>query len=311
MKISVLAAFAAVTCCAALNLCSAQTSEPGVDSGANGSSTPIPFSIEPVTDTENTLNVPTGLFASEGDATEQSPPLAQPPATIVNEAPSISSPFENSPPAQVETPTSEASSGDSSSSSLEQPFGKHQRQQAGERSMVNTILQYGAYQDLPNASYMPIQWPSTSSHSHTTNPIGRYMLRNWCVDGLWATYPAQRAAQCQAIQNSLSGCSHNHCNRYLMPNCSQGCSAHTAAACGPISNGGNGTYSTCANGNAPSIPAVPMPTGGEEIVPVAPVSVHIPTPAAPVDSQRDSNGSTSAPNVVAQQPSYFLLPQIR
>jgi hypothetical protein len=69
--------------------------------------------------------------------------------------------------------------------------------------------------NYPDASESPVAWPNYGRY----NPTARVMMKSWCVDGLWSSFPAERAAQCAKIQQHLSG------------NCSAGCGGHTLGGC--------------------------------------------------------------------------------
>ena len=79
--------------------------------------------------------------------------------------------------------------------------------------IVDTIHDFSVLADVPNAAIMPVDWQQGVS---TPNPVGDYLLRQHCVDGLWDGYAAQRAAECAAMWARLNG---------------HGC--HRSTVCGP------------------------------------------------------------------------------
>ncbi|MFO1062765.1 MAG: hypothetical protein U0892_02675 [Pirellulales bacterium] len=128
----------------------------------------------------------------------------------------------------------------------------------------------------PHVNDMPIEWPCGQRNVlNPYNPTATFMLHNWCTQGLWDTYPAQRAAECARIQRQISGqcgcgmhhgccgqaaCAHGYCggtiNRYTQSAGCDSCGAVTPAAESMI---GQPTY---APEQAPQVyepPMVPTP----------------------------------------------------
>ena len=64
----------------------------------------------------------------------------------------------------------------------------------------------------PEVGMVPVTW--NGSGCVTPNPIANYMTQSWCSNGLWDSYPCQRARQCACIQQQLFG----H-NRYTCGGC--------------------------------------------------------------------------------------------
>ncbi|MGN6546099.1 MAG: hypothetical protein ACTHK7_13680 [Aureliella sp.] len=87
----------------------------------------------------------------------------------------------------------------------------------------------GVLSNTPEAGMVPVCWPDGVGGCRTPNPIADMMARNWCTDGLWATYPAQRACQCVHIQQHTGGY-----NRYTYG--SAACGACGSPACGTCGN---------------------------------------------------------------------------
>lgn len=75
------------------------------------------------------------------------------------------------------------------------------------RSMVDTIVDQGVMASVADASSTPINWGGSPQ---TPNPVGQWLLREECVEGLWASYPQQRAAECAHMWSHLNG--HSACN---------------------------------------------------------------------------------------------------
>ncbi len=65
---------------------------------------------------------------------------------------------------------------------------------------IQQIIENGTLSQFADAS-APVAWPGFGAY----NPTARVMLKNWCVDGLWCTFPAERAEQCAKIQKHLAG----------------------------------------------------------------------------------------------------------
>lgn len=111
----------------------------------------------------------------------------------------------------------------------------------------------GVLAGTPEVGMVPVCWPEGVGGCRTPNPIADYMMRNWCTDGLWATYPAQRACQCAHIQHHTGGY-----NRYT-----NGC----------------GTCDTCAGAYAPNAWPAQVTTGfaqNESAPPASAIEVQRP-----------------------------------
>ena len=74
--------------------------------------------------------------------------------------------------------------------------------QPPERSIVDTMVDHSMLMNTPHASYEPVDWCQTIT---TPNPVAEMMLREYCVDGLWDGYEAQRAHLCAHMWHKLSG----------------------------------------------------------------------------------------------------------
>jgi hypothetical protein len=119
---------------------------------------------------------------------------------------------------------------------------------ARQLSPIDQILQQGLVSQYSGDANQ-IVWPV---HQRPDNPTARVMKYGWCGDGLWCNFPAERAAQCAAIQRRLAG--HQHCGHCSICNsCASGsCNGHTHA---PVRN----RYLTGAAGGCDSL-AAPCPS---------------------------------------------------
>ncbi len=313
MKISKLAIITAFACCAASQLGVAQTIVSGEPSG-QGSASSVNYRKQ----LEDPFAPPTA-GAQPGSAAAQSASLDEPtlpevdsnleltdapspaPQSIVTQAPD--NPFSKL-GNQVQSPAQDARienqqrGSDTAAPEQQQPAGRQVG--ANNRTMVDTILHYGSLDGIPDANTMPVQWPSSTPVSRS-NPVGHYMLQNWCVQGLWYQYPAERAAECQVIQQRLAARSGNSCyqyNRYTMV--------------------GNGCGNTLAqNVAAPSNVPIAIENSVAQNssmrnLPTVPVSSSTQSPPATV---RDAGQVAPQPPqprpVIAQQPYSYPAQQIR
>ncbi len=124
-------------------------------------------------------------------------------------------------------------------------------------------------QMTPEVGMVPVCWQNTGCP--TPNPIADYLRESWCSNGLWDTYPCQRARQCAHIQQQMFG----H-NRYTCGGC---------AACGvaPV-HVGSVTTGGCASCAAPShcAQALPKTTTSPELkLPASTLMTAAPTAQSP------------------------------
>lgn len=302
MKINKLAVITALMCCAASQLCSAQIVVSG-GSASQGSASPVnyrkqledPFAT-PVGSADQSASSPQPLSLDEPAVAEVDDSSALDDSSsrsIVDEAPALTNPFSqlgNQPqPPNEGSPVHSPAEGQ-----FTQPVEKgvpvSRNVGSNSRSMTETIIQYGSMDGIADAATMPINWPS-SSPLYRTNPIGHTMLQNWCVQGLWYNYPAQRAAECVRIQQQIARGSCNACNRYTMVD--SGCNQCAVPDHGSVIPGNVPTVlcDNCVAQHAPTsraIPSVPVVTQMQQ--PAVPVQVRVPNP--PVKSRP----------VIAQQP---------
>ncbi|MFO0943632.1 MAG: hypothetical protein U0930_23090 [Pirellulales bacterium] len=107
-----------------------------------------------------------------------------------------------------------------------------------------------------NAGYFPpIDWASAGHR--TPNPTADYMLREYCVDGLWDNYAAERAQQCARQMERIYG-GHRHCGSCGVQPACQSC----GVGCGtgqsrPVINRyrTNGSCTGCAQCTGQATPA--------------------------------------------------------
>jgi hypothetical protein len=93
------------------------------------------------------------------------------------------------------------------------PVGRHHQN----RSIVETVIDHSTISAIPHAAMGPVFW---NAPARTPNPVAEILLREECnVRGLWAGYPAQRAAECADMWNRIN-----------KPHGCKSC-AHTAPQC--------------------------------------------------------------------------------
>jgi hypothetical protein len=82
---------------------------------------------------------------------------------------------------------------------------------------------------LPNGTHFsPLLWSSCGQNSR---PMLNYMLQQWCVDGLWDSHPAERAAQCAKQAYRVSGGW-----RHAWHHCTGGCASGSKPICSSCEN---------------------------------------------------------------------------
>jgi hypothetical protein len=99
---------------------------------------------------------------------------------------------------------------------------------------VDTILQNSAAPVPSGTDFAPAYW---SGYGRAPNPLADYMRSQWCVDGLWDSHAAERAAQCakQAYRISCGwrhncGCGAGCCGPYC-GHCANTCNGCCTAGC--------------------------------------------------------------------------------
>ncbi|MCA9190938.1 MAG: hypothetical protein KDB03_04235 [Planctomycetales bacterium] len=103
---------------------------------------------------------------------------------------------------------------------------------------------------VPNAGFAPAQWCQPTAGY---NPVATYMLRQWCVDGLWDNYPCERAALCADMHGHLT-------KKSACSTCAPGIACNS---CQPINRYTQPTHgcSTCQNGNTCQLSAPALVQG--------------------------------------------------
>lgn len=95
---------------------------------------------------------------------------------------------------------------------------------------VETILQNSPSMVPAGTDFAPLHW---SGLGRAPNPLADYMRQQWCVDGLWDSHPAERAAQCAKQAYRISGAWRHHCSHCNCSYCGNaGCAANCGHACG-------------------------------------------------------------------------------
>jgi len=114
----------------------------------------------------------------------------------------IESPVSLAPPPQTEPLASESpvaeKAAESDPASL--PVGRHHRQNSP--TIVDTIVSHATLGNIPNAAVTPVYWGGAPQ---TPNPVAQWLMREQCVEGLWANYQQQRAAECDHMWSHLNG----------------------------------------------------------------------------------------------------------
>ncbi len=149
--------------------------------------------------------------------------------------------------------------------SLQDPTSLPVTRQHHERTVVDTIVDHSMLMNTPHASYEPVEWCQSMA---TPNPIGEIMLREFCVQGLWDGYEAQRAHLCAHMWHKLSG---HHCGSCgPSGSCCPPVGCNNRSNCGPVQNryraaqpkagcSGNCGVADCEHcAQASPIPAVPV-----------------------------------------------------
>jgi hypothetical protein len=113
---------------------------------------------------------------------------------------------------------------------------------------VDQILTNGLISQTPNSAQVPVEWPMQGPF----NPTAHMMMNTGCTQGLWDSYPAERAAECALMYQRLAG--HQHCHSCAKQGCASGCKSCGHAGCGTGACGtgacGTGACGTGACGTA-------------------------------------------------------------
>ena len=133
----------------------------------------------------------------------------------------IGNPFEgaNPSPSDIRIDADSAPAPESDPASL--PVGIRHR-----HNPIDQILTNGLISQTPNSAQVPVSWPMQSNF----NPTAHMMSNTGCTQGLWDSYPAERAAECALMYQRLAG--HQHCRACGRQGCATGCKSCTPAGCG-------------------------------------------------------------------------------
>ena len=128
-------------------------------------------------------------------------------ASQEDQSPALSSVLEN---AGLGASASQSQSGQSLGSQPGLPVSKAQ-----EFSPADRILA-GAHAVNQQHYHPPINW--NAQHQHAPNHTANYMMNQWCADGLWDNYAAERARACVKQQQRIYG-RPQHCPTCPQPAC--------------------------------------------------------------------------------------------
>lgn len=159
---------------------------------------------------------------------------------------------------------------------------------AASNNPVDRIISNGLLVNTPMANG-PIAWPMMNA---PYNPTAQIMQKNWCTDGLWATYDAERAAQCAQIQAALAG-ENRRCLSCPNAACAQpACATGLCGQPAPVLNRYRQRVQVaapCASGTCDQ--AAPCSTCDQA------ASLPIPTVSATTNQQNVQNNEPAKPNV--------------
>jgi hypothetical protein len=125
----------------------------------------------------------------------------------------------NQSPSDLPSDGHEAPAADRDPASL--PLGNHHR-----HDPIDQILSNGLISQTPNSAQVPVAWPMQGPF----NPTAHMMMDTGCTQGLWDSYPAERAAQCALMYKRLAG--HQHRHSCAKQGCASGCKSCGHAGCG-------------------------------------------------------------------------------
>ena len=89
------------------------------------------------------------------------------------------------------------------------------------RTTVDALVDYATLSGVANASYGGVNWGYGTAKA--PNHVANVLLRQECVDGLWASYPAMRAAECELMWRRLTATKNCGCGRDGCQSCNSGC----------------------------------------------------------------------------------------
>ncbi len=234
MKFSILALGAAVAGISCVNQCAAQLS---IESPSSRGSAPATRLVSRAQD---------GLLSADDDQANSSG----------NNSNNNSDYFaEQNPQAEIDDPQSMR--GDRSV--LERPVVKANAGGAATQASMDVLAV------TPEVGMVPVYWPQAGG-CPTPNPVASYMMRSWCADGLWSTYPCQRQQQCQRIQQHIHGVNRYTCGTAACAAPASSCASGSCAtgSCGAPAGGCAST--TTPNSAAQLASAAPQPAANNGLL---------------------------------------------
>lgn len=184
MRFSVLASAVAIACCGFVSFSSAQYTQ------LTGAPTPAP-----------TLK----LVQSE-DATSQQ--LGESSEARTTDSTSKPSPFDFFPSDQANPVQQSESASLQSDVSIEDS--ETATKAVGRRHHASSPADAIISGAQATGYFAPIDWSSAARQ--TPNPTADYMMRQWCVDGLWDNHAAEMSLQCARQSQRIYG-GHHHCGQ--------------------------------------------------------------------------------------------------
>lgn len=168
---------------------------------------------------------------------------------------------------------------------------------------IDQILRNGLISQTLDSSQVPISWPSQGNF----NPTAHMMMNSGCTQGLWDSYPAERAAECALMYQRLAG--HQHgcgCGAHsCRKGCASGCNSCGQAGCSPARSAHFQPVNRYAPANCDSGMVTPASHRAATVQPQF-QSLLAPTPtlAEPLADESKSEGQADQDNV-AQRPGLF------
>lgn len=157
----------------------------------------------------------------------------------------------------------------------------------------------GVLANTPEVGLVPVCWPDGAGGCRTPNPVADMMMRTWCTEGLWDTYPAQRARICAHIQHRTGGF-----NRYTH-SCStcDGCLADVGQAAPLAGYAHHGTAASGTEDRMAGVPEVPQgPTAQLVISPVLSAPTQLPSAQVAPTVAQPQSFTPAAPATPVENP---------
>lgn len=99
----------------------------------------------------------------------------------------------------------------------------------GQPNVIDQILRNGVIAQTPHSAQVPIAWPM----QQVDNPTARMMMVTACTQGLWDSYPSERAAECARMYQHLAKSRHAHgCSLSQHGHCQHAGNGCGCASCG-------------------------------------------------------------------------------